>query len=60
MLSLISYLAICAVVVVVMVAADEDAARVSNQEWALFAVMAYSAYQAIRKMIEIYKRGSWD
>lgn len=60
MLSLISYLAACVIAVVVMVATDEDTTSVSNVEWVLFAVMAYSAAQAIRKMIEIYKRGSWD
>lgn len=60
MLSVISYLAICVIVVVLMVATDEDATSVSTREWLMFAVMAYSASQAIRKMIEIYKRGDWD
>jgi hypothetical protein len=48
------------VVVVVMVVTDEDTRSVSNREWLMLAIMAYSASQAIRKMIEIYRRGSWD
>lgn len=60
MLSLISHLAICVLVVVVMVVTDEDTRSVSNREWLMLAIMVYSASQAIRKMIEIYRRGSWD
>ncbi|HLF98588.1 MAG TPA: hypothetical protein VI457_15715 [Methylococcaceae bacterium] len=60
MWNLFSYIAICVIVAVLMVATDEDMTSVSDREWLMFAVMAYSAYQAIRKMIEIYKRGTWD
>lgn len=60
MLSLISYFAAFTVAVIVMVVTDDDPTSVSNVEWALFAVMAYAANQLRKRLVEIYRRGSWD
>jgi hypothetical protein len=53
-------MAICVIVTLVMVATDEDTTSVSKLEWVMFAVIIYAAAQAIRRLTEIYKRGSWD
>lgn len=60
MFSLISYFAAFIAAVAIMVLTDDDPTSVSYVEWAMFAVMAYSANQLRKRLLEIYRRGSWD
>lgn len=60
MLSLISYFAVFIMAVAIMVVADDDPTGVSLIEWVMFAVMAYTASQLCRRLLEIYRRDSWE
>lgn len=60
MFSLFSYFAAIITAVAIILVTDDDPTQVSAVEWAMFGVTAYAANQLRIRLLEIYRRGSWE